>query len=402
MKRVTRETLQAMYPPMPEDFAARALSGLPRGEEKIIVKRKVSAALVLAAMLVLLAVGSVAAALNWDAILFLYGKEEPQLSDLMSPVNRKGEAGGVSLEITSAVTDGRALAFDWTLQVDETVLPVYLQVDEIRMNEWEQFFLDTVAGLNRVWIGPDEKTVHSGELLQLPEPVQAGENIHVELTLGIYKPKREVTLFFSPRDQQEAQALRSQGVWAVAPVNEVPSMRRAGELSPLWRYDTLSEKEKADYDRSEITLVFDVMVTETDAQELVPDQDAYEMPGATFRVVQAYRTPLSLCARIDLVIEGVETEAEAMRQSRYYSFSFRDARGEYLYGQSFTGAMAPTCYYWKDDELHMVQEVWTEAYDNTVIAEDEYLCLTYSHGRDDGKDRIMLTRIGEVRLRMEE
>ena len=205
MKRITQENLQAMYPPMPEDFAARALSGLHHGEEGIRVKRKISAAFVLAAVLTLLAVGAFATAANWNVLTFLYGEEKPQMDTMLAQVTQTGSAGGVTLEISTAVTDGRSIAFDWTLNVEDDALPVYLQVDDVKVAGTEDIWLDPLGGLNRVWLTPDETIRRNGELIYLDARWMPGEEIAVELTLGIYKPLREVVIFTSTADQAKAE-----------------------------------------------------------------------------------------------------------------------------------------------------------------------------------------------------
>ena len=156
MKRVTQSDLQNLYEPMPEHFASRMdhlLAALPAGEEKIIVKKKISAALALALALILLAAGALAAALNWDAILALYGHEQPELESLLVPVNQSAEAGGVTLEIASALTDGRTLVLDWTLRAEDEALPVYIETENLTTNgnfHWASWG----DGLQVLWLQP--------------------------------------------------------------------------------------------------------------------------------------------------------------------------------------------------------------------------------------------------------
>lgn len=398
MKHINRKQLQALYPPMPEATGLKlesCLSGLPAAEERIIVKRKFSAAVVLAAVLTLLAVGGLAAALNWDALTYLYGEEQPRLTALSSPVNQKAQAGGVTLEITSAVTDGHALAFDWTMTRPDAAAPLYLQVDALSVAGQDNVWIDTLAGLNRTWLPAEAVTRRSGELLVLDESVPVGESIRVELTVGVYAPRREVVLLPSPEDQAEARALRDAGVWAVAPVGEAPSQRTGG-MAPLWRYHSLTQAEKADYDRTELCFAFEVPVTEVATQRLAPGAAEYSLPDGSFRITDAFRTPLTVSATVDIAVDGATSEFEARRKAQYYFFDFTDAQGDYLRGQEVTSFMPADECYCADGVWHVVRRVSRAAYDEEALPDGP--CLIYDQGHETAMGYISLTRLGEIPL----
>ncbi len=400
MKRITQETLQAMYSPMPEDFAAHALSGLLHGEEEIRVKRKISAALVLAAVLTLLAVGALATAANWNVLTFLYGEVQPTMEPMLAQVAQTGTADGVTLEISTAMTDGRSIAFDWTLTVEDDALPVYLQMDGVKVGGTEDIWLETLGGLNRVWLTPGETTRRNGELIWLAERWMPGEEIAVELTLGIYKPLREVVVFTSTADQAKAEELAAQGVWTIVPKAEMISPRQQNQVQPLWRYDRLAESELADYERSEIKLSFTVTVPEVAWEQLATDKEAYEiMPGVSLRVAEAYRTPLNIYATIDIAVAGKENQLGAKEKWEKLFFDFQNAEGHVFQLREITNGAGWNSYYEENGVYHKEESMCTGAYDAAEFAEDDGLYLVCYMGKEtERKGYLTLVKQGRYKL----
>lgn len=401
MKRITQENLQAMYPPVPEDFAVHALSGLPHEEEEIRMKRKLSVALVLAAVLTLLTVGAFATAANWNVLTFLYGEVQPTMEPMLAQVTQRGSAGGVTLEISTAMTDGRSIAFDWTLTVEDDALPVYLQTDDVKVAGSEDLWLDSLGGLNRVWLTPEETTRHSGELIWLENRWMPGEEIAVELTLGVYKPLREVVIFTSTADRAKAEELAAQGVWTVVPETEMIGARQQNQVWPLWRYDKLTEEELADYERSEIKLSFTVTVPEVEWEQLATDKEAYEvMPGVSFRVTEAYRTPLNIWATIDIAVAGEENQLGAMKKWNKLSFALQNAEGRHISQlQGITLGIGITTYFEENGVYHQKFTICTGAYDAAEFAEDDGLYLVhYIEKKTDREGYHILEKKGRYEL----
>ncbi len=305
MKRITSSELQQMYAPMPAHVEARMeqlLTSLPDGKEKVRVKKKMSAALALALTLVLLAAGAVAAA-NWDAIRYLYAGEKPEIERLMTAVNQKAGAGGVTLAVTSAVTDGYALALDWTLETEKADLPLYVQMDRMQVNG-ETYTADSDTGLFARWITEGQTLLQGGEAMLLTQRPRDGEVLRVELTLGVYQPKQEVTVFANMNHEAEARALEEQGAWVVMPVVEGRSifLDENGEHIPvcIWSPETLEEEDRQRFDRSEIKLSFDVQVKNT-AQGIQPlhaQETQFAHEGIDMEITEAVRTPLGVYATV--------------------------------------------------------------------------------------------------------
>ncbi|MBQ8555436.1 MAG: DUF4179 domain-containing protein [Clostridia bacterium] len=394
MKRITQRDLQQMYEPMPEHFAARMdclLSGLPEGEETIVVKRKLSVAMVLAMVLLLVSVGAAAAVLNWNAILALYGQEKPELESLLVPVNQSAEAGGVTLEVTSALTDGRTLVLDWTLRANEDVLPVHIQAEELITNGQSHWIQSN--GLQVLWLQPEETLHQSCEIFQLEQPVQAGEKIRVELTLRVARPKQEVIILTDPVDASaadlhaEAARLREQGIWAVAPQCLVFAYRfddnnvlsgwngTTSGLIPAWNTlegDNLPA-DGFDYDR--LTLSFDVTVPVCTEQLLYPAQRALPLTGCSLEIIEAVRTPLGVYTTVELVCENPvgEDEMPVLRQLNSYATHLQLGQGEPTVDfWNFTEIPL-----WKDDEGYLHRQVRANmiGYQNGLSQDDRTLTL---------------------------
>lgn len=49
-------------------------------------------------------------------------------------MDQQAEAGGISMEIASVLTDGRALVLDWTLKAQEDSLPAFIIVEGMTTN----------------------------------------------------------------------------------------------------------------------------------------------------------------------------------------------------------------------------------------------------------------------------
>lgn len=388
MKKITQENLRAMYAPMPEAYAEGVLASLFQQKEEKPVKRKISVAFVMAAVLTLLVVGGVAAAVNWNVLTFLYGEEQPQMEPMLAQVAQTGSAGGVTLEISTAMTDGRSIAFDWMLNVEDDALPVYLQTEDVKVAGTENLWLDPLDGLNRVWLTPEETTRRGGELIWLENRWMPGEEIAVELTLGVYKPLGEVVIFTSTEDRAKAEELAAQGVWTVVPETEMLSSRQQNQMCPLWRYDKLSEEELANYERSEIKLSFTVTVPEVAWEQLATDKEAYEVaPGVSFRVTEAYRTPLNIWATIDIAVEGEENQLGAMEKWNKLFFELQNAEGRHISQlQEITLGIGIVTDFEENGVYHRKYSICTGAYDAEEFAGDDGLHLACYMGKETERE----------------
>lgn len=422
MRRITQSDFQNMYDPMPEDFSRQMdhhLASLPTRKEKCVMKRKMPLAIILLLVL-LLSIGTAAALVNWNAIWALYGQEKPELESLLVPVNRSAEAGGVTLEVTSALTDGRTLVLDWTLRASEDILPVHIQAEELVTNGHSHWIQSN--GLQVLWLQPEESLHQSYEIFQLEQPVQAGEKIHVELTLRVARPRQEVIILADPVDtladlHEEAARLREHGIWAVAPQGLVLEYRfddynvlsgwnstTSGAI-PAW--NTLEGDHLPDdgFDYNRITLSFDVTVPECAEQPLYPAQRTLPLEGCSLEIVEAVCTPLGVYTTVELVSDNPvgEDEMPVRRQLNPYSTHLQLRQGE------------PTVDFWnlteiplwKDDDGYLHRQVRANmiGYQDGLTQDDKSLTLRigeYVHCiRDDGSEYSYFEHLFDIPLLME-
>ena len=260
---------------------------------------------------------------------------------------------------------------------------MYLQTEDVKVAGTENLWLDPLDGLNRVWLTPEETTRRGGELIWLENRWMPGEEIAVELTLGVYKPLGEVVIFTSTEDRAKAEELAAQGVWTVVPETEMLSSRQQNQMCPLWRYDKLSEEELANYERSEIKLSFTVTVPEVAWEQLATDKEAYEVaPGVSFRVTEAYRTPLNIWATIDIAVAGEKNQLGAMEKWDKLFFEFQRTDGYVSQLKEITGDAGWTTYYMESEVYHKKFSICTGAYDAAEFAGDDGLYLVCYTGKE--------------------
>ena len=172
MKRITQQDLQSLYGPAPEELESRIhtfLSGLPEKEEKSNVKKKASLAFVLAAVLALAMAATAAAGLiDWNAVIGIYGHEKPEMNGMVTTVNKSASAFGTTLSVSSALTDGRTLVFDWTLEAKEEELPLFVTTSQLLVNG-VHYNAEFGGGLYRVWLRPGETVRQSSEVIEMFE-----------------------------------------------------------------------------------------------------------------------------------------------------------------------------------------------------------------------------------------
>ena len=168
--KITKNNLQALYPVSEHalQHMEHTLSALPEGKEKIVVKKKLSTAALLAAVLTLLLAGAVAAAIHWDVMQFLYGKPVGAVEPLMEEVKTSATDGRVTVKIGSVAHDGRALAIDWTIESHQPEKPVHLEIACMTIGG-KRVWPSAYSSLNCDWLRPGETIRYGGDMLMLPE-----------------------------------------------------------------------------------------------------------------------------------------------------------------------------------------------------------------------------------------
>ena len=184
-------------------------------------------------------------------------------------------------------------------------------------------------------------------------------------------------------------------------INECHNIhRQQNQVQPLWRYDKLSEAELVDYERSEIRLSFTVTVPEVQWEQLATDKETYEIaPGVSFRVAEAYRTPLNIYATIDVAVVGMGNQLDAMEKWDKLFFDFERADGHVSQIRALTSDVGWRNYYELNSVYHTEFPICTGAYDEAEFAEDDGLYLVCRMGKEmDREGYISLVKMGKFKL----
>jgi len=297
--KITQSDLKALYPVSDHALAnvEHTLSALPEGKEKIVVKKKLSYAAVLAAVLTLLMVGAVAAAIHWDVMQFLYGKPVGSVEPLMEAVTASATDGRVTVSIGSVVHDGRALAIDWTIQSHQPDKPLHLEIERMTIGG-KRVWPSVYSSLNCDWLRPGEEIRYGGDMLMLPEEFFDTYPLQVEMTVGVYEPLKPVVIedVYDPERKKE---LEEQGFFAAMPEEGTRNLI-GGQKMLCWHQMTGIPQDQWDqYDRREMKLSF--TLEESNACALVPLETEATWDRGDFAVVvhEAVISPMGIYVTVD-------------------------------------------------------------------------------------------------------
>ena len=393
MKRITQQDLQSLYGPAPEELENRMrvfLSGLPEKEEKSNVKKKASLAFVLAAVLVLAMAATAAAGLiDWNAVIGIYGHEKPEMNGMVTTVNKSASAFGTTLSVSSALTDGRTLVFDWTLEAEEEELPLFLTTSQLLVNG-VHYITEFGGGLYRVWLQPGETVRQSSEVIEMFEQrMQPGEQMHVEWTVRIAKPKKPITFLDSREDRGEAERLRSEGTWAVAPLGEANVFRFDDENNmpnrvTVWNHYRKDGFTDEDFELATVKLIFDVTVPETEKIEIYPAGETIRLKECTAYLREAYRTELGVYTTVELVSDAdADEEGNIARQlSQYELFLGVNNQAMHVNGNVFSDMP----WIGEDGKVHQVLSANMIGYQNSLLEEGNVLSVILMRPREEAEN----------------
>lgn len=381
MKRITKQELQELYGSVPGEFQENMnafLHRLPVREEKKTVKKNISFAMVAMAILVFMAVGATAALIDWNAVVGLYGREKPEMEEMMEEVKKTAQTDDVKLSVTSVLTDGKALVFDWTLEAQEGALPLYIETKNLKVNgQWH--FAAWGEGMQYLWLQPGETIRQSAEIIELEQRTQPGDRIKVELTVGIHKPKQPVTFFETAADEEKAKEMRERGTWAVAPLGEAIAYRFDDEMErtdpvTLWRHYLSDGFQKDDFVQSEMKLSFEVTVPETEEYPLYPAHREIKLSDCTAYLREAYRTPLGIYTEMEVVYNEKDAqEAVAKEVLNAFALEMR-VPGTVLPGNHLHNLQDTI---WIDEEGRMHRRLFSGmiGYQTSLLQEKERIIL---------------------------
>ena len=392
MKRITQQDLQGLYGPAPEEFENRMrvfLSGLPEKEEKKNMKKKASLAFVMAAVLVLAMAATAAAGLiDWNAVIGIYGHEKPEMKGMVTAVDKSASAFGTTLSVSSALTDGRTLVFDWTLEAKEEELPLFVTTSQLLVNG-VHYIAEFGGGLYRVWLQPGETVRKSSEVIELfDQHLQPGEQMHVEWTVRIAQPKKPITFLDSREDREEAERLRSEGTWAVAPLGEANVFRFDDENNmpnrvTVWNHYRKDGFTDEDFELASVKLVFDVTVPEVERMDVYPACETIRLKECTAYLREAYRTELGVYTTVELVSDAdADEEGNIARQLSQYTTFLVNGQAVRVNGNAFSDMP----WIGEDGKVHQMLSANMIGYQNSLLKEENALSVVLMRPRKEAED----------------
>ena len=314
--KITQSDLQAMYPVSDHALAnvEHTLSALPARKEKIIVKRKLSTAILIAAVLTLLMAGALAAAIHWDVMQFLYGKPVGSVEPLMEDIAASATDGRVTVSIGSVVHDGRALAIDWTIQSHQPDKPLHLEIERMTIGG-KRVWPSTYSSLNCDWLRPGEEIRHGGDMLMLPEEFFDTYPLQVEMTVGVYEPLKPVAIE-EVDNAVRKQELEGQGYFVAMPEAGTRNLI-GGEKMLCWHEMTGIPKEQWDqYDRREMKLSFTLEKSNAYVLRPLPYDFERNFKDFTLEAKEVVMSPLGFYVTVRLYPEENSRDAAFMLSNR--------------------------------------------------------------------------------------
>lgn len=299
-----------------------AVLSAARGEKRM--KKKLSLGLVMTIVLVLLAVGAVAAAINWNVMDFLFGENQPQVGFLVKDLEAQTSDGQVTLNVNSALCDGEMLAMDWTVSNTKPDKPVYLQIDRFYAND-VRLWSDGTDSFDCQWLPgwSSDGTMQDGESIMLPDEI-TGDRLSVELLVGVYRPIKPVYLM-ETYNEQEAKEKLNEGYHIIAQGDGfvLPDPDTGGLMHC---FGLITGDALADYERTELTITFELdMKAAREACVALDTQPSYEFDGLTARYTKASLTPVGLYLTLELT-GGEQEPYNALLDNA--SFELTDGEGK--------------------------------------------------------------------------
>lgn len=206
-------------------------------EEDIPVKKKVSMGTVLIALTIacLMSIG-IAAVSNWTVLDFLKDWREEDASFITTSVQQESETENARLKVESAVYDGEKLAFDLTLENKRPEVPMWCWLEMLTVNgeacepgvvcvpaiggKEEGLLYSVSEGFEDQWL-PNERypdgIAQCGEIVDLfMMHADEKENVHVEMRVKVYRPKRPVVLIDTEKSfRKELEQKIAEGYYVI-------------------------------------------------------------------------------------------------------------------------------------------------------------------------------------------
>ncbi len=327
MSKERNMNLRDAIPQTPDMCRDAVLHAVSWYEEEQTMRRPYKVILVVAVIVALLC-GTVALAANgWSVLRFLQLDDDHMSGNLVENVSAYAAVDNCSIQIDSVLTDGRFLAFDWTVQNSDVSQPVYIQVDSFAGNG-EPLFTDGTDDFNCQWFPGvfNEGMMQDGNLTMLPEEISC-DTLDVEMVVGVYTPKLPV-FQMEVFDAEAIRQKQSEGYYVVvAGEGMVMDDPREGLIVG---YGSMNDMCVDDFVHTEMVVRFQVNLAEgKETMKHLPLPEACDNNGIKMKYSYAAASPLQVSLTVEMSREGMTYDDACALLNEGY-FELTDGSGNML------------------------------------------------------------------------
>lgn len=326
MEKIHMPELRDAIPDTPDMCRDVVLHAVSTYREEKEMRRTYKIVFAAALVLVLLC-GTVALAAGWNVLQFLQLPEDHLSSGMVKDVSTSASTGQCSIQIDSVVTDGKFLAFDWTVQNNDVTRPVYIQVDKFTANG-ARLFTDGTDDFDQQWFPGmyNQGVMQDGNLTQLPEVIDS-ETVEMEMVVGVYTPKKPVYQL-EVFDEKIIRQKQADGYYVIV-AGEGLVMEHPEE-GLVVGYGAINDKCADEFVRTEMIVQFDVdMSMSKDAIKSLVLPEARKENGVIMEYTAASISPLQVSCTMEMYEESMTWERACELLSQGY-FELTDIEGNYL------------------------------------------------------------------------
>lgn len=315
--------LRDAVPPTPDLCRNAVLHAVSTYTEEQKMRRPYKVILVVAVVVALLC-GTVAlAASGWNVLRFLQLSDNHMSNELVENVSAQAAVDHCSIQIDSVVTDGRFLAFDWTVQNSDVSQPVYIQVDSFTGNG-VPLFTDGTDDFNYQWFPGmfNEGIMQDGNLAMLPDEI-IGDKLDVEMVVGVYTPKQPVYQM-EVFDVDDIRQKQNEGYYVlVAGEGLVFEDPREGLVIG---YGPMNDMCADSFDRTEMVARFTVDLSEgRETLKQLPLPEPFDNNGFKMQYTYAAVSSLQVSCTIEMYPDNMSREeANALLSEGYFELTDMD------------------------------------------------------------------------------
>lgn len=316
--------LRGAIPETPAMCRDAVLQAVSTYQDERATRRPSKMLIAIVAALVLMSGTIALAASGWNVLAFLGLTNEPEIAEHVAPVSDAAKNQNCMIRIDSAITDGYAFAFDWTVENLDPTSPFYIQVERITGNGIP-IDLDGNDDFNCQWFpgAYNSGMMEGGNLASIPDSISE-DTLKVEMVIGIYRPTKPVYMMqgFSPDIIKEKQ---DEGYYVI--VDGEGLVVNHPEEGILVGYGAVNDTTGKDLKRSVMIIQFELDLTAgREATKVLQLPEPRVADGITMYYRTAYVTPLKVELSILLSGDSMDYD-EACRLLEQGFFTITDKNG---------------------------------------------------------------------------